>query len=451
MAIGFRNPLYRKSPQINKAAAFGTTLLWHSAQWREIERALQTTTGTIPTRLDLTTVEGQTMAYGRCAPVAAIVSKIAEYAQNGRYCFTDSKGQETTTKNPLTPILQRPNPMQTWSEFVASAVAFIKLNGQCYILPVTPVGMSKANAQALYVIPNWMVTPTYTGNRFFQTELKGIVRSYRVSGMARELLPQELIIVRDTMPSIINQEPEKAFEGMSRLYSLGDQVNNLIAIQDALYMLTVRRGAMGAWVPENRQDGTGVLMPLEPKERDAVIAQFQEYGINSGHKSPFMVLERTMKWVQAAMNAGDLRLFEGNEAAIGQVAMNFNVPVYLLGLKDSTFTNLETAGKHCYQSAVIPCVENLVTNINDWFGMETVTLTVYFDHLEVFQKAKKDEADALASLTSALDRPFKARVIGVSEYRNMMANFMPSGTPFDPEAMPEDLYEGQPTQTIVTQ
>lgn len=426
------------------------TLIWHSAQWREIEKALRLTMGTVPNKLDLTTIEGQTVAYGRCAPVASIIGRTAEYAQNGRFAFVDTKGNETTVKTPLTDLVRKPNPLQTWSELIAAAVSFIRLNGQCYILPVSPVGFP-SKTFAIYVVPNWMVTVNYSRSQFQMSDTDTPVKSYRIRGLSREVLPSEIIIVRDTMPSIVYGEPDKVFEGTSRLYSLGDQVNNLIAIQDALYTMTTRRGAMGAWVPENRTDGTGMVLPLDPTERQAVIDNFQEYGINSGHKSPFMVLERQMKWVQAAMNITDLRLFEGNESAISQIAMAFNMPVYLLGLKDSTFTNLEAAGKSLYQSAVIPCVENICLNLNQWFKMEAVTLKVFYDHLEVFQKSKKDEADALNSLTSALDKPYKSRVIGTGEYRQMMANFMPAGVPFNPDKTPSDLYEGQPTQVVVTQ
>jgi hypothetical protein len=246
-------------------------------------------------------------------------------------------------------------------------------------------------------------------------------------------------------------EVNQMFEGQSRLFSMSDQVNNLIAIQDALYNLTTKRGALGAWVPENSKDGMGSMIPIDDKERKEVIDSFLRYGINSNHDAPFSVLRFGMKWVQAAMSIADLKLFEGNEAGIAQISMSMNVPLFLLGFKDSTFTNLEAAGKSCYTSGVIPAVNNVCQNLTTFFKCEGFSLKSFWDHLEIFQKSKKDEADALNAMTTALDKPYKSQVIGTQEYRNLIAGFMPVGAQFDPEAMPTDLFSGNATQTIVTQ
>jgi hypothetical protein len=259
-----------------------------------------------------------------------------------------------------------------------------------------------------------------------------------------------MLVIRDSAPAV-NTEFNRMFEGQSRLFSLGDQINNLIAIQDAMYTLTTKRGALGAWVPEMSKDGMGSLMPIDPKEKQDVIDSFLQYGINSSNSAPFQVLGISMKWVQAAMNTTELKLFEGNESGIVAVAMAMNVSTSIIGIKDVKYDNQSAAEKSAYTSAVIPCVNNILQNLTSFFKCEGFSLRSFWDHLEVFQKAKKDEADALNAMTSALDKPYKARVIGMKEYRTLMANFMPVGSEFNPDSIPSDLYEGQPTQTIVTQ
>lgn len=418
--------------------------------WEQISSKLLNTINFNGIRVDTKSVEGQTLAFGKCSPVAAIIGKIAEYSMNARYGFVDKNGKEVTSRNQLTDLMSKPNLVQTWAEFIATAATFIKLHGQCYVLPIVPEGFSGKNAKAMYVIPNWMVTPNYTGTTVFATSTSDIVKDYTIQGFVRPFTPDKLLVIRDTSPNVIWGEKNKMFEGMSRLYSLGDQVNNLIAIQDALYNITTKRGALGAWVPENSSDAIGQALPMDTKDKDEILSEWDGYGLNSTQRM-YRVLRIGMKWVQASMSVGDLQLFQGNDAHVQQVAMAYNMPVYLLGLKDSTFTNLEAAGKACYTSAVIPLVDNICSNLTGWFLDGGIQLKAYFDHLEIFQKSKKDEADALGSLTSALDRAFTKRIIGMQEYRDMMAAFMPNGVPFDPTNMPADLYEGQPTQTIVTQ
>jgi len=400
------------------------------------------------TRLDLTTVEGQTLALMGCAPVGAIIGRIAEYSMNGRYGFKDEKGKEVQSKGQLAKLLIRPNFFQTWAEFMASAVTFIKAHGQCYILPITPAGFeeTKGSGRTLWVIPNWMVTVNTTGKTFYQDSMDGVIRSYDISFLNKSIPASQMIVVRDSMPSFVN-DPSKLFQGQSRLYSLGDQVNNLIAIQDALYNLTAKRGAMGAWVPENNRDVAGTI-PLQNDERDEVLNAFAQYGVNSNQLAPYMVLKQGLKWVQAAMSVNDLQLFTGQEAGISQLSMSFNVPQFLLGFKDATFTNLKEARKEAYTSAVIPCVNNICFALSDYYGEN---LTAWFDHLEIFQAAKKEEADALNAMVTALDKPYKSKIIGRQEYRSLIAGFMPAGTEFDPTANPTDLFDGADTKTIVTQ
>ena len=437
MAVRLRNPFYKSLPDLDvKSGSDAITtvatlngLKYWSGLTAQIFQTIYSTVG----RLNLTTVEGQTLAFMRCAPVAAMIGRLAEYSMNGRYSFVDQNDKELNkVSNPLFDITKKPNFLQTWPQFIASVMTYIKLNGQAYVLPITPVGFDVKKARSLFVVPNWMVWPEYTGKNFFQTDMEGVVSGYKVSFLEKIVPADEMIVIRDTIPNVDMNFINRLHEGQSRLYPLGDQINNLIAIQDALYNMTTKRGAMGAWVPENSKDGIGQIMPLKPKEHDDVINAFLKYGTGTKNDAPFNVLNLGMKWVQAAMNVGELKLFEGNEAGIAQLSMSLNVPLFLLGFKDSTFTNLEAAGKACYTSGVIPAVENICISLGQFFELGDIKLRAYFDHLEIFQKSKRDEADALRFMCMGLDIPFKSGVITREEYRHLMSNFMPTGTMFDP-------------------
>jgi phage portal protein BeeE len=450
MALKLRSPLYKESTSYTPKSweEVQVAMIQNMTLWSNVTDSIMKKLFSSVSKLDTTTAYGQAQAFGKCAPVAAIIGRISEYSMNGRWAFVNKKGEEVQANSKLSDILTRPNFVQTWGEFVAQAVAMIKLHGQCYILPIYATGVDRTRTSSLFVIPNWMVTPTYSGKSVYQRELSDVVTSYKVSILSNEVDPSDMIVVRDVIPTIA-LDSNRMFEGMSRLYSLGDSVNNAIAIQDALYTLTTKRGALGAWVNDNPTD-TGGRNPLTPGEISDVKDAFAGYGMTND-RTPYVVLKSSIKWVQAAMGVGDLQLFQGNDQAIIQIAMAYNMPMYLLGLKDSTFTNLAEAGKSVYSNAVIPCVNNIAHSLTTFFKLQGVELKCYFDHLDVFQKSKKDEADALNSLTTALDKPYKSQVIGRQEYRQMMANFMPMGVPFNPDETPEDVYEGTPTQTIVTQ
>jgi hypothetical protein len=385
-------------------------------------------------RIDCKTVQGQIDAFVRCAPVAAIIGRLAEYSMNGRWAFMDANGKEVTNpKTNLLAIMESPNLFQTWNDVISSAEAFKKLHGQSYLLPIVPAGFKGIKyATALHVLPNWMVQPIYTGKWFFQSDLKEVITGYRVAGFQNIIPADEMIVVRDTIPQI-NNLSNSLFEGQSRLYSLSDQVNNCIAIQDALYNLTINRGALGAWVNDNARDANG-QQPFTPADQEEVYKEFGRHGITSDKVSPYKVIRQSVKWIQAAMAVGDLKLFEGNESAIVEIAMAYSFPMYLLGLKDSTFTNLNEAGKAVYSNAVIPSVENTAQTITRAFLQGTgIKLQVFFDHLEVFQKSKGDEATALKTFVEALHILFLDKNVTKEEVRTLVSEFMPVDSAFDPE------------------
>src|SRR5574343_374665 len=278
MGLRFRSPIIKvPSGTVEKGRLIDIGSVNGYTQWAEVSRELIRSISSNTVKIDTSTAAGQAEAFGRCAPLAAIVGKLAEYSQNGRYYFADKDGNEKNPGGNLPALLEKPNLLQTWPEFISSALAFTKLHGQCYILPVTPSGFDgrKGSARSLFVIPNWVVTSKYTGNSFYQTDIRAVVTSYRVQGFKNAVPPDQMIVVRDTMPTVVNGDQNKIFEGQSRLIALSDTINYLIANQDTIYTMTTRRGAMGAWVPENGAAVSGQVVPLRKDDKDKVLEAFQ--------------------------------------------------------------------------------------------------------------------------------------------------------------------------------
>lgn len=395
------------------------------------------------------TISGQLLAYQFCPVVTSVVNKKNDMMRAGRWVVEDKKGNEI--ESPFLKLINKPNPLQNWNRFMSQAYTMQQVFGRCYMLPVAG-GLSFDKADAIYIVPNWLVTPNYTNKLYQQTEINEIIRDYTIAGFNRNVGVDELIVWDDTTIQLSTGSQYK-IEAQSRLYSLGDQIINFQTGYASRRTLLEKRGALGAWVNNNPKDAAGGN-PITPEERDRILNEFGErYGVDRG-KFPWMITTSFLKWEQAGFATKDLMLFEEVKDDGLMIYDAYGLSVFLSPWADQTsYTNLDKAEKKAYTGTIIPDAESLATLLTEKFKLSQYghVFKVYYDHLEIFQKSKKDEADALNLLTSALDKPYKVKVITKQEYRVLMSGFMPQGAEFDPDKAEGEYFDGSPTQTIITQ
>jgi hypothetical protein len=397
------------------------------------------------------TIQGQMLAYQFCPVVSAVINKKCDMLRAGRWCIEDAKGNDVEkSSNTFVKLWKRPNPLQNWARFISQAYTMHQDFGRCYMLPVT--GLTLDRSSAVYIIPNWLVTPNYTNQIYRQTDITQIIKSYTVMGLKTPVPVEDMIVWEDTTVSL-SHESQYKIEAQSRLYSLTDQIVNYQTSYAARRTLLEKRGALGAWVNNNPKDVAGAN-PITPTEKEEVLKDFGEkYGVDRG-KFPWLITSSFIKWEQAGFPTRDLMLFEEGKDDGLMIYDAFGLSVFLSPWADQTsYTNLEKAEKKAYTGTIIPDGEGLAALLTESFKLSDSGLTfkVYFDHLEIFQKSKKDEADALNSFTTAIDRPYKSKVITKEEYRSLISNFMPQGAEFDPENTTGEYFDGSPTQTIIAQ
>ena len=395
------------------------------------------------------TINGQILAYCYCPVVTSVVNKKNDLLRSGHWSLQDKDGNEVTkgTQNFLK-LYKHPNPLQNWTRFISMAYSMHQIFGRCYILPVVPATYKTKDAAAIWIIPNWMVRPNYTNRLFQQTELTEIITDYTITGINRNILPSELIVWEDTTVSLLGAQQYR-IESQSRLFSLTDAIVNFQTSFAARRTLLEKRGALGAWVNNNPKDASGANT-IVPKERDKILNEFGgpsgTYGIDRG-KFPWILTTSFLKWEQAGFATKDLMLFEEGKDSGVVIYDAYGLSVFLSPWADqTTYTNLEKAEKRAYTGTIIPDAEGLCKLLNQAFELEAegLELNIYFDHLECFQKANKDEAVALYYLMQSLDIPYKGRVITREEFRALISDYMPQGSGFDATNIAGSTYFIQP-------
>jgi len=375
--------------------------------------------------LDTTTVEGQMTAYLSCPQVNSIVNKVTKAFMNGKWSLTDLDGNPM--KNPKTSpmyyLFTQPNPLQTFNEFISQASTYLKVHGECFILPVSPTD-KVADARVWWNIPNWMVTPVFTGKVFQQSSLDGVISGWKIGTAHSNFTvgPEELLQIRDTSVNLVKDLDglKTINRGLSRLYPLGNVIDNIIGGLESRNVLIRRRGALGI-LSNDYKDQSGGL-DIDPDEQKKVQEALSRYGL--GKKDwQVIVTNASLKWQQIAMTVKDLMLLEEDEAGTRKVAEAYDYPTYLLGDKEgTTFTNMESAKKWLYTDAIIPDSVVWSQSFTSFLDLESLGHKVFIDysHLEVLQKSKKEEAEWKKMVCDGYDIAYKGKIITREEWRQAL-------------------------------
>lgn len=392
---------------------------------------------------------GQMYGYSKCSPINSIINKQADALKNGRFMLVDGKGNEVKSDNKyLSAILQQANPLQTFRQFLGQAYAYMKIHGVAYCLPV--FGLNRTEPTSFYVVPNFLVQPQYTRKMFMQTELKDIISGFKIEGIAGIIPPENMLMLMDSSVPV-DQTLGKMVLPQSRMISIADSINSVIASTDAWYTIARRKGLPLGIISSGGKDATSTI-PLTKEQKDEVHGELNEgYGMSASLKK-FIITSASLNFQGISVPTKDLMLLEGIEAHSRIICNAYNYPFRLLeydsGSSLSNGGEVKEARKTLYVEQIIPDAETICSMITNWFGMKGMRLAVYYDHLEIFQKSKEETARAIMSLTAGLDRALVRGVITKEEYRMQLSEIMnidpdnPYGKTYYSASAPDPKGEG---------
>lgn len=339
---------------------------------------------------DTITPQGQIYSYNYCAPLSGIIQRKARAFLNGKVWLMDKDGKESQSKEAkkLRDLMNRPNVLQSWDNLMNEAYTFKDIFGEAFIFALKGIGSNEVSS--LFVIPNWIITPQYSGNVYYQTDINSIITGYKITGIDLVVPVSDVIHIKD---SIINTS--NTLQGKSRMVSLRDPISNIIAAYEARNVLITKRGGIGI-LSNNSKDVAGSI-PLEQKDKDDLQKEFSTYGI-SKNKSQVIITSAALQWQSMTFPTRELMLFEEIEDDVRQIADNYGYPMYLLGFKaGTTYSNVGEAKKSLYQDCIIPDAESIYAELSRFFNTEKYgfTFKVFYDHLDILQKSEKDKAEVM--------------------------------------------------------
>jgi HK97 family phage portal protein len=365
---------------------------------------------------DTVTILGQTSAYNICPPVNGIINRKARAFTNGKWWVLDPDGKDTTSSvaTSIKKLLKKPNPLQSWNQFIAQGKVYEQVYGEVFILAIMPAGFSdKSKIKALWIIPNWVMDVKLTGKHYLQHDIAEIIEGYNISvnGQSIPLEREAVLHIRD-----INQNSLDVTRGQSRLVSLQNPISNIVAAYEARNVLITRKGALGILSNQTR-DAAG-SKPLKEGEKKEVQEDFQKYGLGKDQYQ-VIITNANLKWQPMTFSTKDLMLMEELEDSTRAIADNLDYPMYLLGFKEgSTFSNVGEAKKSLYQDAIIPEADGWAEAFTTYFegDKNRIQISITYDHLEVLQQGEKEKADAFAAKVTANTPLLEKNIITLNQF-----------------------------------
>ena len=251
-------------------------------------------------------------------------------------------------------LLDRPNPMQSYSSFITEVIAFGKLTGNRYIYGIAPEsGANAGKYKEMYVMPSQMMEIVSGG-------IMQPVKSYRIQYNGQVDIPAEQIChIKDFNPyydgtgsHLYGQSPLRA--------GLRSMTTNNEAVQTGVKYL-------------QNQTARGVLMSEEGDINEVQAQQlkdkFRSAHQGSNNAGDIIITPKKLSWVNFGLNASDVSLIEQYNASIKDLCNIYHVPVQMLNNTDaSTYNNMKEAKKALYQNAVIPELCKIRDELNRWLA-----------------------------------------------------------------------------------
>lgn len=373
------------------------------------------TVGTIDTRGKA----GQAKAYALCSPLMSVISKKCAAIKNLRLAATTEDGEDIERPDAVRTI-SRPNSVQGIADFVAHIEVMTQIFGKAYIVRMESVGFS--GAFELFVVPNLCVTENAAISPALSFMPDADIADYTVTicGSSMKIAKEDMFIVRDA-----SYDLNACGGNISRMVSLQKPVNTFVASYEAVHELMINRGMLAII---SLTSGSGDIirdarLPETESEKKNIQQAFRKYGIRSDQ----------FKYAITSMNAAvspvsstitDLGLTDVQKACKKEIADIYQVPSVLLDVEGSTYANAKEAKAILYNDAIIPEANNIFYVLNRIYGFEDFKVMPYYDHLELFQESKREQAAGMTNLVNALNNAVSGGLMTTEQAKTELLKYI---------------------------
>ena len=294
--------------------------------------------------------------YKKNAIVYRCVNEISKGASSVSYDL--KAGDQVLETHPLISLMDRPNPMQSYSEFFNALYGFLLLSGNAYVLKV---GAEGGLPRELHLLrPDRIVIKGGTSQ--FPDRY-----DYMINGRVKE----SYLVDQDTGFSQLKHiklwNPMDDFYGCSPLTAAAVEVDqHNLASKHNINLLNNGARPSGAVIFKPKDDA-GFAVNLNETQRQQLLTDLNNRFTGSGNAGRPMLLEGDFDWKEMGLSPKDMDFINLKHMSATDIALCFGVPSQLVGVPDAqTYANVAEARLALYEETIIPHIRLIESDFNEW-------------------------------------------------------------------------------------
>ena len=294
--------------------------------------------------------------YLKNAIVFRCVNEIAKGA--AAVPFVVKSGDEPLERHPLLDLLNRPNPLQSGSEFFSSLFGYLLLSGNTYYVKVGGLGGTPRELHLLR--PDRIKIEGGAGAMPAKYE-------YMINGRVEQVFEVD----QETGFSDIKQtklwNPLDDYYGCSPLSAAAVEVDqHNMASKHNINLLNNGARPSGAVVFKPR-DEAGFSVNLSETQRQQLLTDLNNRFSGTANAGRPLLLEGDFDWKEMGLSPKDMDFINLKHMSATDIAMCFGVPSQLVGVPDQqTYANVAEARLALYEETIIPYLRKLQSDLNEW-------------------------------------------------------------------------------------
>tara|TARA_Y100000114_G_scaffold74036_1_gene67876 strand:+ start:1585 stop:3258 length:1674 start_codon:yes stop_codon:yes gene_type:complete len=272
--------------------------------------------------------------------------------------FMVKSGDTVLEQHPLIDLLQRPNPLQSYSEFFNSLFGYLLLSGNSYYVKVG--GLSNQPRELHLLRPDRIIIKGGNGSMPSQYE-------YVINGRTEQIYEVD----QDTGFSDIKQtklwNPLDDFYGCSPLSAAAVEIDqHNMASKHNISLLNNGARPSGAVVFKPKDDA-GYQVNLSESQRQQLLTDLNNRFSGTMNAGRPLLLEGDFDWKEMGLSPKDMDFINLKHMSATDIAMCFGVPSQLVGVPDAqTYANVAEARLALYEETIIPYLRKVESDLNEW-------------------------------------------------------------------------------------
>ena len=306
--------------------------------------------------------------------------------------FIVKAGDQIIEQHPLIDLLNRPNPLQSYSEFFNSLFGYVLLSGNAYILKVGGVtGTPKELHQLRPDRINIKGSGTAIPEKY----------EYVINGRIQHTYEVDQDNGFSEVKHVKLWNPLDDYYGLSPMSAAAVEVDQFnMASKHNVNLLQNGARPSGA-VIFKPQDDAGFAVNLTESQRQQLLTDLNNRFSGAGNAGRPMLLEGDFDWKEMGLSPKDMDFHALKNMATTDIALCFGVPNQLVGVPDAqTYSNVAEARLALYEETIIPHLRKISSDLNEWlvpmFG-DNLTLEFDIDSIPALAERKRKTYENVTS------------------------------------------------------